>query len=56
MVNVESNLKSNNDQHITNGIGRIGYMQGGSTAQWTDEELGMTFNSKAIEFIDNSRK
>ena len=44
------------DQHIVNGIGRIGYMQGGKRAEWTDEELGFTFNTKAIGFIDESIK
>ncbi|MEO9020695.1 MAG: arylsulfatase [Ginsengibacter sp.] len=44
------------NQHIVNGIGRIGYMQGGKKAEWTDEELGFTFNTKAIGFIDESIK
>jgi arylsulfatase A len=44
------------NQHIVNGIGRIGYMQGGKRAEWTDEELGFTFNTKAIGFIDESIK
>ncbi len=56
MLKMKNDPEQGHDQHITNGIGRIGYMQGGKTAQWTDEELGMTFNAKAIEFIDNSRK
>jgi arylsulfatase A len=44
------------NQHIVNGIGRIGFMQGGKRAEWTDEELGFTFNTKAIGFIDESIK
>ena len=44
------------NQHIVNGIGRIGYMTGGKRAEWTDEELGFTFNTKAIGFIDESIK
>jgi len=44
------------DEHIVNGVGRIGYMQGGKRAEWTDEELGFTFNTKAIGFIDESLK
>ena len=31
------------DQTIVNNIGRIGYMTGGKTARWTDEELSFTF-------------
>ncbi len=42
------------DGHIVNGIGRIGFMEGGKRAEWTDEELGYTFNTKAIDFIDQS--
>lgn len=44
------------NQHIVNGIGRIGYMKGGKRAEWTDEELGFTLNTKAIGFIDESIK
>ncbi len=44
------------DQTIVNGIGRIGYMSGGHTARWTDEELSLTFLNKAKQFIrDNSK-
>jgi arylsulfatase A-like enzyme len=31
-------------------------MKGGRRAEWTDEELGFTFNAKAIGFIDESVK
>lgn len=34
-----------------NGIGRIGYMSGGKTARWTDEEMPLTFLQKAKDFI-----
>ncbi|MBS1753445.1 MAG: arylsulfatase [Bacteroidetes bacterium] len=37
---------------IVNGIGRIGFMSGGKTARWTDEEMPLTFLEKAKEFID----
>ena len=40
------------NQTIVNGIGRIGYMSGGKTARWTDEELSFTFLVKAKEFIN----
>lgn len=44
------------DGHITNGIGRIGFMKGGKRSEWTDEELGYVFNSKALAFIDHALK
>jgi len=45
------------DQTIVNGIGRIGYMAGGKTARWTDEELSLTFLGKASAFIrSNARR
>lgn len=36
---------------IVNGIGRIGWMTGGKTARWTDEELSDTFLAKAKAFV-----
>jgi len=45
------------DQTIVNGIGRIGYMAGGKKARWADEELSLSFLSKAKQFISqNSQK
>jgi len=43
------------DNTIVNSIGRIGYMTGGKTARWTDEELSFTFLNKAKTFISNSK-
>jgi len=56
LLKMKSDPNQGHDGHIANGIGRIGFMKGGKRAEWTDEELGYTFNSKAIEFIDNSLK
>ncbi|MEO8413637.1 MAG: arylsulfatase [Ginsengibacter sp.] len=56
MLKMKNDPLQGHDQHIVNGIGRIGYMKGGKRAEWTDEELGLTFNTKAIDFIDRSRK
>lgn len=42
------------DQHsdtITHGVSRIGFMSGGKSALWKDEELGDQFTAKALEFI-----
>ncbi len=54
MLKMKNDPKQGHDQHIVNGIGRIGYMKGGKRAEWTDEELGFTFNTKAVAFIDES--
>ena len=56
MLKMKNDPMQGHDQHIVNGIGRIGYMKGGKRAEWTDEELGFTFNTKAIAFIDESLK
>jgi arylsulfatase A-like enzyme len=39
------------NQTIVNGIGRIGYMTGGTSALWKDEEMAEVFTGKAVEFI-----
>jgi arylsulfatase A len=43
------------DQTIVNNIGRIGYMTGGKTARWSDEELTFTFLEKAKQFIESNK-
>ncbi len=45
-------LTHGHDQAIINGISRIGYMRGGKSALWQDEDLGDTFKSEAIKFIE----
>lgn len=39
------------NQTIVNGIGRIGYMTGGTAALWKDEEMAEVFTGKAVDFI-----
>ena len=36
---------------VINGIGRIGYMSGGRSALWKDEEIADTLVKKSVEFI-----
>ncbi len=43
------------DQTIVNGISRIGYMTGGKTALWKDEEMADVFTGKATAFIEQHR-
>jgi len=39
------------DMTIVNGVGRIGWMSGGQSAWWRDEDMADTFATKAIDFI-----
>ncbi|MBK1875868.1 sulfatase family protein [Pelagicoccus mobilis] len=52
-------LKSQADeQHaktIVDGTSRIGYMTGGQSARWTDEEMPDEFLGKAISFIEENK-
>ena len=43
------------DQTIVNGISRIGYMTGGRSARWTDEDMADRFVEKAGDFVKNHR-
>jgi len=43
------------DSTIVNGVGRIGWMTGGLTARWKDEDIADTFRQKACEFIERSQ-
>ena len=47
------NLKHSHghDMSIVNGIGRIGYMKGGGTALWKDENIADSITYKAVDFI-----
>ena len=43
------------DQAIVNGISRIGYMRGGNSALWTDEDMADVFCEKAVDFVREHR-
>ncbi|WP_315823844.1 hypothetical protein [Paraflavitalea speifideaquila] len=43
LLKMLSSKGQGHDQTIVNGIGRIGYMSGGTKARWVDEELSLTF-------------
>lgn len=43
------------DGTIVNGIGRIGWMSGGKSARWTDEELSDTFLARSQHFIEENK-
>jgi arylsulfatase A-like enzyme len=40
------------DQTIVNGISRIGFMTGGKSALWTDENMADVFTSEALAFVE----
>ncbi|MEY3498872.1 MAG: hypothetical protein RL308_541 [Bacteroidota bacterium] len=52
LLKMKSSPGQGHNNTIVNGIGRIGYMSGGQQARWTDEEMPLTFLSKAKDFIE----
>lgn len=44
------------DRTIINGISRIGYMTGGESARWKDEDMADVITQKAVDFIDRNHK
>ncbi len=44
------------DMTIVNGVGRIGWMSGGQSARWKDEDMADTFSKKAIEFVTREQE
>ena len=44
------------DQAIVNGISRIGYMTGGKSALWVDEDIADTLTAKAVGFIERQKE
>lgn len=43
------------DMTIVNGISRIGYMAGGKTARWIDEDMADVITGKAVRFIEENK-
>src|SRR4051794_6623052 len=43
------------DMAIVGGISRIGFMKGGKSALWKDEEMADTFTREAVAFIERNR-
>ncbi len=40
---------------IVNGISRIGYMSGGKSARWVDEDMADVITGKAVQFIEKNK-
>ncbi len=55
LLKMKSSPGQGHNNTIVNGIGRIGYMSGGQKARWADEEMPLTFLSKAKAFIDDNK-
>lgn len=43
------------DQAVINGISRIGFMRGGKSALWVDENIADSITVKALQFIKNNK-
>jgi len=43
------------DMTIVNGISRIGYMSGGKSALWVDEDIADVITGKAVAFIEKNK-
>jgi len=43
------------DMTIVNGISRIGYMTGGRSALWVDEDMADTITRRPVQFIEKNR-
>jgi len=43
------------DQTIVNGISRIGYMSGGKSARWVDEDIADVLTTRATAFIEKNQ-
>lgn len=41
---------------VVNGVGRIGYMTGGKSALWKDEDMADEFTRKALVFLERQKK
>lgn len=55
LLKMQSSPGHGHNNTIVNGIGRIGYMSGGTKARWTDEEMPLTFLAKAKEFVKDNQ-
>ena len=49
-------LNHGHDQAIVNGISRIGYMKGGKSALWTDENIADSITHHAVQFINENKE
>ncbi len=55
LTKLKPSLNHGHDQSIVNGISRIGYMKGGKSALWVDEDIADTITAHAIQFIEENK-
>ena len=53
MLKTQTNLQHSGT--IVNGVGRIGWMSGGKSARWKDEDMGDIYLEKVIDFIEGNK-
>src|SRR5690606_10627372 len=56
LLKMKSSPNHGHDNTIINGIGRIGYMSGGTKVRWVDEEITGTFLEVAKNFINENQE
>lgn len=56
LLKMKASPGQGHDGTIVNGIGRIGFMEGGNQARWTDESLAGDFTDEAVQFIERNRE
>ena len=49
------NISHGHDMTIVNGISRIGFMTGGNSARWIDEDMADVFVRKSNDFIEKNK-
>ena len=52
LLKLKSRSGHGHQNTIVNGIARIGWMTGGNSARWVDEDMADIFTGKAIAFIE----
>lgn len=55
LLKMKSTYNHGHNNTIVNGIGRIGFMTGGSKARWTDEEMPLSFLAKSLDYIEQNK-
>ena len=56
LLKMKASPNHGHNNTIINGIGRIGFMEGGTKARWVDEEVSTTFLHVAQNFITENQK
>ncbi|MBT6763103.1 MAG: sulfatase-like hydrolase/transferase, partial [Prolixibacteraceae bacterium] len=53
---LKMNYSHGHNNTIINGISRIGFMTGGNSARWIDEDMADVITQKALDFIDQNKE